>query len=251
MVASKEARTYREDVDKLNKEERERLLKPYLPSSPTAQTTRRMKSQPIRSFLKAQLHFLVFTAIHVIFSLYVRLRQAYHVVVDRIFAILYYHHRAPELIKQDIRGLNRLPRHLSVILELKVEEHGLAVLEGLLDEVAEISAWCACAGIKKLSVYEKSGQTHHLMYKYFRTSNSAAVGILKNHIPRTHRKVSSKFHGYFGRVIPTLEIQAPHMSSFLNEIEQETSAGRQVLLYYQNDCLIACHRSLIDPSALS
>lgn len=108
-------------------------------------------------FLRTQLHILVFTIIHTLFSLYIRIRQTYHVLIDRIFAILYYHHRAPELIKQDVRGLSRLPQHLSVILELKGEERGAAGIKGLMDEVAEISAWCACVGIPILSVYEKTG----------------------------------------------------------------------------------------------
>lgn len=156
MVASREAEIYRKDVDKLSIPEREKLLKPYLPSQ-QPQSTKPIKSQPIRLFLKTQLHILVFVIMHAVFSLYIRFRQAYHVVLDRIFAILYYHHRAPELIRQDIRGLNKIPQHLSVILELREEEQGLAGLEKLLDDVAEISAWCAGVGIPMLSVYEKTG----------------------------------------------------------------------------------------------
>ena len=95
-----------------------------------------------------------------LFSVYVRIRQTYHILLDRVFAILYYHHRAPELIQQDVRNLSRIPEHLSVILELKGEERGTrgtAGLEVLMDEVAEISAWCSCVGIPMLSVYEKTG----------------------------------------------------------------------------------------------
>lgn len=59
-----------------------------------------------------------------------------------------------------MRGLSRVPEHLSVVLGLKGEERGSARLEGLMDEVAEISAWCACVGIPMLSVYEKTGEEH-------------------------------------------------------------------------------------------
>ncbi len=163
MVATKETQAYRQDASTkgtfFTPEQREALIKPYLPPSPISPTSPRgRKSRSLRMFLRAQLHILVFTIIHTLFSLYIRIRQTYHVLIDRIFAILYYHHRAPELIKQDVRGLSRLPRHLSVILELKGEESGAAGLEGLLDEVAEISAWCACAGIPMLSVYERTGK---------------------------------------------------------------------------------------------
>lgn len=83
--------------------------------------------------------------------------MAYHAVKDRILAILYYHHRTPELIQKDVKGLSRLPQHLSVILRLEDGGRGGAALEALVDEVAEIAAWCACVGIPLLSVYEQSG----------------------------------------------------------------------------------------------
>ncbi len=76
---------------------------------------------------------------------------------DRILAILYYHHRTPELIQKDVKALSRLPKHLSVILRLEDGMRGGAALEALVDEVAEIAAWCACVGIPMLSVYERSG----------------------------------------------------------------------------------------------
>ncbi|KAL8671170.1 MAG: hypothetical protein Q9168_004323 [Polycauliona sp. 1 TL-2023] len=219
MVATQETKIYRKDADKLDVQQREQLLKPYLPTKPL-RTTKGPKHQPIRMFLKSQLHFAVFTAMHMLFSLYIRLRQAFHIIMDRIFALLYYHHRAPELIRQDIRGLERLPHHLSVILELKQEERGLAGLEKLLDDLAEISAWCAGAGIPMLSVYEKSG-------------------ALKDHIQRTHRVVSSKLHSYFGRQVPTLQIQAPHIPSFLDGDDSgktPSSAGHlSVLLLSEDD----------------
>ncbi|KAI9878428.1 MAG: hypothetical protein M1830_000911 [Pleopsidium flavum] len=204
MVASRDIQVYRRDVHKhgrpLTPKAREELIKPYLPpppSAPHSRTTKRRKLQPVRAFLKTQLHLLVFTIIHTFFSLYIRLRQTYHAIIDRIFAILYYHHRTPELIQKDVRGLSRLPEHLSVILELRDQDRGVAALEGLVDDVAEISAWCVCVEIPMLSIYERTG-------------------ILKGYVPTTHRTISSKFHDYFGRRRPSLQIRAPHMPSFLN-----------------------------------
>lgn len=156
MVFSRETQIYRNDADKLSVSERKKLIKPYLPPK-RPKNTRSPKSQPIRMFLQTQLHILVFAVMHAVFSLYLRFRQAYHIVLDRVFAVLYYHHRAPELIRQDVRRLDKIPQHLSVILELRDEEQGLAGLEKLLDDVAEISAWCTAASIPMLSVYERTG----------------------------------------------------------------------------------------------
>ena len=160
MVLGRETKVYRQDERAggftISAQDREKLLKPYLPSPPRTQATQH-KPQPIRDFLQHQLDLLVFFAIHTLFSIYVRLRQTKNSIVDRTFAVLYYHHRAPELIKQDVKNLSKLPQHLSIILELKGEDHGTASLEGLMDDVAEVAAWCRCAGIPFLSVYEKTG----------------------------------------------------------------------------------------------
>lgn len=167
MVATKEKRAYRSDLKfkgtLLNPKQREDLIKPYLPSPPSPSHSSPRSRWRMRAFIKTQIHFFVFTILHTFFSLYIRLRQTHHALVDRAFAILYYHHRAPELIRQDVRGLDRIPQHLSVILELKGEERGSARLEGFMDEVAEISAWCACVGIPLLSVYEKTGEKRSLL----------------------------------------------------------------------------------------
>jgi len=160
MVAPYETEMYRQDAKNnfLTPKQREDLLKSYLPTPPQlAKTPRRQMARPLWQLLRNQLHLLVFTIIHIIFSVYIRIRHTYHVLVDRMFAILYYHHRAPELIRRDVKELDRIPDHLSVILELRDNEAGTAGLEKLLDEVAELSAWCTCVGIPMLSVYEKTG----------------------------------------------------------------------------------------------
>lgn len=171
MVSQKDREILRAEIrsrnNKLNAADREDLLKPYLPdpselSAPqrsrasTSSSQRRQKARktPIRSFIKSQIHHLTYAITHIIFGIIVRLLQAYHAVVDRIFAIVYHHHRTPELIRKDVRGLKRIPQHLSVILTLRTEDDALAVL---MDEVSELTAWSACAGIQQLSVYEKTG----------------------------------------------------------------------------------------------
>merc|ERR1711977_359534 len=62
----------------------------------------------VRKFLRTQLHALLYAIVHTIFSVYIRLRQAYHAVKDRILAILYYHHRTPELIQKDVKGFEQV-----------------------------------------------------------------------------------------------------------------------------------------------
>jgi dehydrodolichyl diphosphate syntase complex subunit NUS1 len=166
MVSQRDRELFRDDVrargTKLSAADRESLLRPYLPDPselPRQPAQRRKKTvarkTPVRTFLKSQLHQLTYTLIHIFFGIAIRLIQSYHAVVDRIFTVVYYHHRTPELIRKDVKNLDRLPEHLSVILSLREEEDTLTVL---MDEVAELTAWSVSAGIPVLSIYEKSGK---------------------------------------------------------------------------------------------
>ncbi|EAS36970.1 ditrans,polycis-polyprenyl diphosphate synthase [Coccidioides immitis RS] len=178
---------------RLSPAERERLLKPYLPEpriSSARSRSRKARPKPIRTFLKNKLYFLIYFLIHIFFSIYIRLRQSYHAVVDRVLAICYYHHRTPELIRKDVRDLGRLPEHLSIVLTMRKDDEGLEVL---MDEVAELVAWSSCVGIPTLSVYEKTG-------------------VLKSYIPALHKIVTAKLASYYGPAPqqPTLRLFAPH-----------------------------------------
>lgn len=179
MVSSKDVELFREDAHlrgkKLSAADREKLVKPYLPEphlAPSAsrhrkhannpkktktktKTKAKTKKQPIRTFLKSQIHRLIYVFIHLCLGFYIRISQTIAAVTDRILAITYYHHRSPELIAKDVKALSRLPEHLSVLLRLRKTEED--ALHTLMDETAELAAWTTCAGIPVLSIYEKTG----------------------------------------------------------------------------------------------
>jgi len=162
-------------------------------------TQQKHRAKPIRTLLKNQFALLIYTLIQFFFGLYVRTRIAYHAVSERILAILYYHHRTPELIRKDVRHLSKLPQHLSVILTLSPEDANSTGLEKLLNDVAEISAWCASAGIPALSIYERTG-------------------VLKRYVPHTHHAITRTLQAYFGNAsysrCPTVSIRSPNQSTF-------------------------------------
>ena len=170
MVGVRQSTAFHTDRDAngklLSAPEREKLLKPYLPAKPLKQPlkqpgkpgTRFQHTSRVRPAIRHALHYLLFTIIHTIFSIYVRIRQVYHAIVDRILAILYYHHRTPELIKRDVKNLSRVPEHLSVILDLPPEGGKADRLETLVNDACEIAAWSACAGVPMLSIYERTGR---------------------------------------------------------------------------------------------
>lgn len=174
----------------------------------------------VRRFLKRHWHLLVFTIVHAIFSLYIRIRQAYHQLGNKISSVYRHHHRAPDLIYNDVKDLRRLPKHLSVILTLDEDARGGTGLAKLIEEASDIAAWCASARIPQLSIYEKTGTwiptwgaipTPNLGKK--RLMIFSHVGILKGYLPRVHRSMTQKLAAYFGPNTPGIGIRAPHCPS--------------------------------------
>lgn len=171
MVGPRESRVFHTDTDEngrpVSAQQRERLLKPYLPPTPQEQNRRASPEQKptlfqhkrrVRPAIRHLIHSLLFHIIHTFFSIYVRLRQIYHAIVNQVSTLRFYHHRTPEFIKRDVKGLSKVPKHLSVILQLPPEGSNKDGLETLLDDACEIAAWSASAGVPLLSIYERSGQ---------------------------------------------------------------------------------------------
>lgn len=183
-VTPEETTAFRRGVNKqgrkLTTQEEEDMLKKHLPPSPDVSPTsespssvprtkggKRTTSQSHPSATKRRngrikhaLHVLVFTIIHFYFSVYIRFRQAWHFLIYIWTSVFHYHHRTPEYIQRDIGRLDRLPEHLSVIIDFHEsdEEQGNAGLEGLVNDVCSLVAWSASAGIPFLSIYEKRGK---------------------------------------------------------------------------------------------
>ncbi|EOA86412.1 hypothetical protein ACJQWK_05605 [Exserohilum turcicum] len=194
----------------LSVQEREELIKPFLPSDVSDGETQAQKKKalrdrrqqhnrkPITGPIKAFLHLAVYHVVALLFSIFFRFRRAYRLVRGKVVSLLKYHHRTPEFIAHDVKDLEKLPKHLSVIVEYQEDDgnQGTAGLEGLVNDVCEIAAWTASAGIPFLSVYERTG-------------------VLKYYLPQTHTSIWGTLESYFGpRRKPTLSIRAPHLSSY-------------------------------------
>ncbi|KAK5117557.1 hypothetical protein LTR62_004979 [Meristemomyces frigidus] len=201
---------FRTDLDAngrpMSAQGREKLLEPYLPAvrqhkpltlSHSTSQKRFHHKQRVRPVLQSLLHLLLFTLIHAVFSVYIRVRQVYHAIVDRTHAIAVYHHRTPEHIRRDVKRLSKVPQHLSVVLELQPEGTKKDRLESLVNEACEVTAWSACAGVPMLSIYEKTG-------------------VLKTSLQHLHRRINKTLTAYYGSspLKPTISLRAPHHESF-------------------------------------
>lgn len=218
------------------------MLKAYLPApNEPLPSTRASGNSPqrrsrlgVRRFIMQQIHVLVFVILHGIFSLYIKSRQMWNLLSYQITSVIKYHHGTPQYIKRDIVALKKKPNHLSVILKLEENNRTKADIERLLEEVAEIATWCACAEIPMVSVYEKTG-------------------ILKKHMPRVYDIVSQKFTFYYGGQHPHLTVTSPHREDLpTNSLDAEHPYGqlRVHLISYQDgrDSMVDLTRTLAEMS---
>lgn len=201
----------------------ETLPKGILPRLPPVDP----RPRPIRDFISTRFYKLVLATLYLVYSVYLKLRWTYHTALNRGFSILYYHHRTPQLIQQDVmevKANGKLPKHLSVIVEY--EKGGL---DTLIDEVAEITCWCASAGIKHLSVYEQTGIPPPLSALIISPNKPPppVTGVLKSYITTSHRSIAQRLHSYFGKSRPTLRVHSPPSGSF-NDMSDEEGSGAHV-----------------------
>ncbi|KAK9478319.1 Decaprenyl diphosphate synthase-like protein [Lipomyces japonicus] len=135
--------------------------------------------------------------LHVLLSFYFFVIRQYFVVKNNLLAFLYHHHRTPQLIQQDIKGLAKLPEHVAIILKFEDSEEGSGI-ERLTDDVADVVSWSLGAGVNKLTVYEKDGKLNKLH-------------------EQTYKAINETLQLYYGNKTPVIQLHTPHENTWYPE----------------------------------
>lgn len=102
--------------------------------------------------------------------------------------------KSPQIIRDDVTKLDKIPKRISAILNLKSEQEEGGGFYGLLNDSAELVTWTVAAGIPILSIYEYEG-------------------ALKRNVEDLRVAVYKKLIDYFGSSsIPTFVIKVPHLN---------------------------------------
>jgi hypothetical protein len=116
--------------------------------------------EPSRSRLRRRLDLLVLWILQGITSLYLSMLAVKRRVVNLVWELWYNWHAwiwwGRWMIQRDVAGLHKVPRHLAVILDQRRGKLAYDADE-TVRRVAELAAWCACSGIRMLTVYEPLG----------------------------------------------------------------------------------------------
>lgn len=126
------------------------------------------------------------------FAIFRYFQYLYNTIKLKILNIYYNPSNAPQLIRQDVTKLNKIPKRLAAILEVKPEYDVGGGINGLLNDGSKIVCWTVSAGIKHLVLYDYDG-------------------LLQKHVDNFREEIHVKLCKYFGpKHLPKFAIKIPH-----------------------------------------
>ncbi|CCD22447.1 ditrans,polycis-polyprenyl diphosphate synthase NDAI_0A02900 [Naumovozyma dairenensis CBS 421] len=134
----------------------------------------------------------------------------------RILNLIYNPANTPQLIRQDVMKLQKIPKRLAAIVEMKPVGDLGGGLKGLLNDSSELVCWTVSAGIKHLVLYDFDG-------------------VLKKNVNELRNEIHSQLSKYYGPSnVPRYAIKIPHSNKIYfndpntdKENENNASGGDQ------------------------
>lgn len=149
---------------------------------------------------------ILLVILYLIYGLYRYSQYEYNKMRLRIFNIIYNPSNTPQLIRQDVTKLQKIPRRLAAILEMKSASYVGGGVRGLMNDGSELVCWTVSAGIKHLVLYDYDG-------------------VLKSNVQDFRREIRAKLSKYYGPSnIPKYAVRIPHLNKvYFNDVDQVSS----------------------------
>ncbi|KAG2730801.1 hypothetical protein G9P44_005950 [Scheffersomyces stipitis] len=143
---------------------------------------------------------LVLLSLFFMISIYKNVNYLYRKMVLKFYTLTYYPNKSPQLIRDDVSKLAKIPRVISCILDLKDDDDENGGIDGLIGSISELAAWTVSAGIPHLVIYEYNG----------------VVVENKGNLAQLNRYISKNLAAYFGTdLIPSYAIRIPHHNTVI------------------------------------
>ncbi len=163
------------------------------------------KSVP-RSFIDEVLSVVnrsILLTIFFFLAVYKHFLYVYRRVLLRLLTLAYYPSKTPQLIRHDVNKLPKIPKRVSCILDLRDDKDENGGLDGLINDISELSAWSLSAGVPSLTIYEYHGTVH-------------------DYLPMLRRYIVKNLATYFGTdSMPVFAIRVPHDNVILYSTDNE------------------------------
>lgn len=120
----------------------------------------------------------------------------YHYSMIKFYTLIYYPNKSPQVIREDVNKLTRIPKRMSCILDLKHTDDENGGVEGLINNIGELTAWSISAGIPDLIIYEYNG---------------VLINDYQTYLPQIIKHLNKSLANYFGsESVPFFSIRIPH-----------------------------------------
>lgn len=160
------------------------------------------------AYLTHYLYYLVLLAVFFVTSIYKNAQYVYRRVRLKVLNLTYHPSNSPHIIRDDVTKLEKLPRRLAAILDLRDDDDENGGVDGLVGDISQLAAWLVLAGIPHLTIYEHDG-------------------VVKLHVPQLLRYVARTLRLYFGTdTMPTFAVKVPHTNTTV--YSQHASAAAPV-----------------------
>lgn len=147
--------------------------------------------------------------LYMIYGFYRYFQYEYNKMKLRLLGIVYNPSNTPQLIRQDVNKLKKIPRRLAAILEMKSASSVGGGVKGLMNDGSEVVCWTVSAGIKHLILYDYDG-------------------ILKSNVSDFRKEIYNRLGKYYGPSnIPKYAIRIPHLNKiYFNETDRKTTGEK-------------------------
>lgn len=158
----------------------------------------------------------ILLALFFLMSIVRNLQFVYNKACLRFYSMAYYPNKTPQVIRDDVVKLNKIPKRISCIINLRADEEENGGIEGLIGDISELAAWCLSAGIPSLTIYEYNG-------------------AIKSSIPELQRYLTKNLRSYFGVSVPTFCIKVPHSNITLTVGDEGSTPDLEISLLSRVD----------------
>lgn len=141
-----------------------------------------------------QVNHLILLAIFFLLSIIRNFEYVYHKIYLRLLSITYYPNKSPQVIRTDVTKLAKIPKRVSCIISMRSEDDENGGIEGAVSDISELAAWCMCAGIPSLTIYEE-------------------LGAVTPHLGELERYITKNLRAYFGVPTPAFTLKVPHSNT--------------------------------------
>ncbi|SMN19897.1 similar to Saccharomyces cerevisiae YDL193W NUS1 Putative prenyltransferase, required for cell viability [Maudiozyma saulgeensis] len=149
------------------------------------------------NYFKFTFYKIVLAVLFFMFGIFRYCQLQYNKSKLKILDLLYNPSNTPQLIRQDVVKLNKIPSRLAAILEVKPIGDVGGGLKGILNDASELVCWTISAGVKHLSLYDYDG-------------------VLQKNTDELRNAIYEHLSIYYGPAnVPNFAIRIPHFNKIL------------------------------------